>query len=834
MKKLLCFIFAVSVFSSCQNEENSMRLLEDGWMFSYRDEWHQASVPGSIFKDLQENGFISEPFTGDNARDLQWIGQKDWSYRYSFPLDKKLQQYSHHVLLFEGLDTYARVDLNGENLLTANNMFRNYYLDVSHLLKEENELRVLFLSPENETEKRYQQLPYDLPGGQRAVARKAAFHFGWDWAPKLLSSGFNGSTVLLSFNEFFIDQVAVLTDTILDNHANMKVLLKVYSAKDQMVELDLNIRNNNKDSSKKLRLKKGMNALQWEVRIDEPKLWWTHDQGDPYLYHYDIELSGEHSTDSYQGRFGIRTIRLIQEKDGDGASFAFHLNGKPVFMKGANYVPYDMLNRLDDQKLIKILSQAQEAHMNMLRVWGGGIYETETFYNICDSLGIMVWQDFMFANTLFPAGELFLENVREEATQQVQRLRAHPSIALWCGNNEIDEAWHNWGWPRSYSTADSALLWEHYQTIFHDLLPGIVERHHAGVDYVSSSPMFGRGDERSDYMGDSHYWGVWHDAEPFSSYEEHTGRFMSEYGFQAYANIDTWEHYIRDENLDFASPEIQFHQKHKRGEELIKGHMLKYYGVVPSSPEEYVYLSQLLQAKAMRTGIEAHRRSAPYCMGSLFWQLNDTWPAVSWSAIDFAGYPKAMYYTAKAGFAPHALSIQAHGDSLYVHFMSDKTYREKRTLCLSLSDFSGERRYADTVEIAAEKQRIALSLEEINIPGNERNSLGVSCKWYKCDSLLAAKSFCFVDPLHLNLEKDYELIHKVEKLKKGFIIQLKANSWVKDLCLKANLKGRFSDNYFDILPGEMKEVLFIPEGTSDGEQVEFSWIALNDIVGVKE
>ena len=346
--------------------------------------------------------------------------------------------------------------------------------------------------------------------------------------------------------------------------------------------------------------------------------------------------------------------------------------------------------------------------------------------------------------------------------------------------------------------------------------------------------MFGRGDVRSDYMGDSHYWGVWHDAEPFSSYREHTGRFMSEYGFQAYANIETWDSYTRDDKLDLASPEIQFHQKHHRGEELIKSHMLKYYGVVPSSPEEYVYLSQLLQAKAMRTGIEAHRRSAPYCMGSLFWQLNDTWPAVSWSAIDFSGNPKAMYYTAKAGFASHALSIQAHGDSLYIHFMSDNVTQEERTLDFLLSDFSGERKYADRIKLAAENRRISISLEELNIPGNERNNLAVSCKWFKGDSLMAEKSFYFVDPLHLNLEKDYELIHKVEKMEEGFIFQLKTDFLVKDVCLKANLKGRFSDNYFDILPGEMKKVLFIPEGTPGGEQVELNWITLNDIVGVKE
>jgi beta-mannosidase len=339
-------------------------------------------------------------------------------------------------------------------------------------------------------------------------------------------------------------------------------------------------------------------------------------------------------------------IQLVQEKDSIGQSFYFTVNGKPTFMKGANWVPADVfLPRITHEKYRNLLVAAKEAGFNLLRVWGGGIYEDDYFYHLCDSLHIYVWQEFMFAGAMYPADNAFLENVKQEAIDNIKRLRKHPCIIVWCGNNEIDEAWHHWGWQKGVSSKDSTQLWNDYKKLFQELLPDLVAKYD-GRPYISSSPKYGYGDKKSLSYGDSHYWGVWVMGEPIETYKTKVPRFMSEYGMQAMPNWETIEQFSLPADWDTTSSTMRVHQKHIRGYQNLALY-LNQNNMHPTTFKDFVDATQELQSKALETAITAHINAQPRCMGTMFWQLNDCWPVASWSVIDYYGRKKKAYYTVK-------------------------------------------------------------------------------------------------------------------------------------------------------------------------------------------
>ena len=359
-------------------------------------------------------------------------------------------------------------------------------------------------------------------------------------------------------------------------------------------------------------------------------------------------------------------------------------------MKGANYIPQDNLqNRVSKEKYIDLLTQVTKANMNMIRVWGGGIYEEDIFYNTCDSLGILVWQDFMFACAMYPSDSLFLENIREEAIDNVKRLRNHSSIILWCGNNEIAEAWKNWGWQNSFNEYEITKIEQGYKDIFSNILPEVVNQY-TDLPYWESSPKLGRGDNNHHLEGDVHYWGVWHDSQPFSTFEKNVPRFMSEFGFQSFPELSTIKKFSAKKDWKLNSDVMTSHQKHPRGNTLIQEYMNREYNQ-PLDFEKFIYASQILQGEGMRIGLEAHRRSQPYCMGTLYWQLNDCWPVASWSSIDYYGNWKALHYVAKDVFSPIAISITKNKDNNYsLWIMSDKQQSITDTLIINSYNIDGE------------------------------------------------------------------------------------------------------------------------------------------------
>jgi beta-mannosidase len=586
--------------------------LHDNWSFKQVDstQWHKASVPGDVHSDLLNNQLITNPFIGTNEQDLQWISETHWEYKTQFSLDKNILNKTHIDLNFEGLDTYAKVYLNDSLILHTNNAFLDWKKDVKSFLKSENTLRVVFTKPSEIEVQKKAKLGYQLPEGNRIFTRKAQFQYGWDWGPKLNTMGIWRPVTLTAWDALKIDDAYIKILKLTDSIANLHIELNKRSSVklDEKIMYYIYINDSLIEASEPTFTNyQQINRLQ----IKNPKLWWPHNLGEPYLYDIKVVVKdGNTILDSISKKVGLRTIELVNETDSIGASFYFKVNDVPVYAKGANYIPqHSLQNQVSDQHYEQLLNDVVDANMNMLRVWGGGIYENDIFYDLCDQKGILVWQDFMFACAMYPGDEAFLENVSKEAEYNLKRLRNHPSIALWCGNNENSEGWHRWGWQANRTDEEKAIIWKDYLKVFDSILPRKVATL-TDTDYWESSPKYGRGNPNYEFEGDAHDWWIWHDAYPFEHLEEHVPRFMSEFGMQAFPSYETLKYINQSDSIEINSEGVKNHQKHHRGFQLIEDYMKRDFPV-PSTPEDYVYMSQLVQAYGITMRIEAHRRAKP-------------------------------------------------------------------------------------------------------------------------------------------------------------------------------------------------------------------------------
>ena len=537
--------------------------------------------------------------------------------------------------------------------------------------------------------------------------------------------------------------------------------------------------------------------------IKNPKRWWPHNLGEPYLYNIKVVVKdGNKILDSISVKKGLRTIKLVNEKDSIGESFYFKVNDVPVYAKGANYIPQNsMQNKVTDAHYEKLLSDVVDANMNMLRVWGGGIYENDIFYDLCDEKGILVWQDFMFACAMYPGDKAFLKNVKIEAEQQVKRLRNYASLVLWCGNNESSEGWHRWGWQANRSEAEKGDIWSNYLKVFDSILPRTVKQF-SNTDYWETSPKYGRGNPKYKTEGDAHDWWIWHDAYPFEHLEENVPRFMSEFGFQSFPSYEAIKYINQNDSINISSEGFKNHQKHIRGFQLIDEYMQRDFPV-PTNAEDYVYVSQLLQAYGITKGIEAQRRAKPYNMGTLYWQLNDCWPAVSWSSIDFFGNWKALHYKVKRSFEDVLISFKKEESILKTYILNDDLETYSDNLKLSIIDFSGNNIWQDVkpIEVHLNSSEI---IHEIDLKRLQLN---------KQQSVLVAKFknktsyFYFVKPKDLKLATQ-SIQQNITKTENGFTIELSCKILQKDVFLYCDEKGHFTDNYFDLLPNETKTIQF--------------------------
>lgn len=820
MPKSLIFltlsILTLVLFSTCIKSQDMNKIdLGGTWKFQKAGstQWSDGTVPGCVHLDLMKNGTISDPFFRDNEQYIQWIGKTGWEYKKTIMVSDTFFNYRHIELVCKGLDTYANVYLNDSLIITADNMFLDWYANIRKYLRiGANTFRIQFPAIAGENKSRYDKLPYRLPGDEKVVCRKAAYQFGWDWGPTLITSGIWKPIYIRYWNYVNVRSVQYIQKNLTDSLASLSTVFVVTS---DLADTGIfSISEHNKILvTEKVALTKGVNVVRLNFAIQNPKRWWTKGLGEPFLYSFEHKMVfGNRIVGQATTRFGLRTIRLVQQRDSLGSSFYFKLNDVPVFMKGANYIPQDNFpSRVKDSTYRELIRDVADANMNMLRVWGGGIYEKDIFYDLCDENGILVWQDFMFANAMYPGSKEFLKNIQGEAVQNIVRLRNHPSLALWCGNNEIEEAWKNWGWQKQYqmSNEDSTTIWQNYLTIFGSVISGAVSRFDTLRPYITSSPRFGWGRKESRTEGDMHYWGVWWGKAPFESYNKNVGRFMSEYGFQGFPALTTINKVTLPGDRNLQSPVLKSHQKHPEGFEIIDEYMKRDYKI-PDNFESYAYVSQLLQAEGMKTAIEAHRRAKPYCMGTLFWQLNDCWPVISWSCHDYYGSKKASYYWLKNEYATVLVSSNIEKANFRVSIISDSLNSISAQLNMRLIDFSGKAILTKNIPVMIQpnSSRIFFSNTLTNIIGdNNSGSLVMIMEVKSGEKILSRNLEYFVSPKELSLDPPV-ISKEIQETENGYSIRLTSDKLAKNIFISSTLRGEFSDNYFDLLPGETRVIEF--------------------------
>ena len=627
---IFLYITIALILLGCKKNETSNLLqkeISQGWMFTEVNGNYtgKAEVPGTIHTDLLANNLIEDPFYRTNEKQLQWIDKKDWIYETTFTVTNEELNKDNLVMEFKGLDTYADVYINDELLLEADNMFRTWQVSIKKTVHiGENSLKIYLHSPIKKGLTLLEK-NYPLPAsndqsengglGDKKVSiftRKAGYHYGWDWGPRLVTSGIWRPVVLKAWDKAIIKDVYMQQQLITKEVAKLNASLDLSTNTDFKGRLVLsNERTGETYISKRIDVKSGNYIIDLPFSINNPELWWSNGLGEQNMYDFSIVLidDSKQLISEKKLRTGLRSIKLVREKDAQGETFYFELNGVPVFMKGANYIPNDsFLTRVSEDDYKKVVMDAVNANMNMLRVWGGGIYEDDFFYELCDDNGILVWQDFMFACAMYPGDTEFLENVKQEAIDNVVRLRNHPSIALWCGNNEINTAWRyyskgGWGWKERYSPERQEEIQKAYLDIFHKVLPDVITEYTYAGDYWPSSPQAGyEADLHAGYdstSGDSHYWGVWHGQHPFEDFEKYKSRFMSEYGFQSFPDFNSVKTYTIPEDYSIESEVMAAHQRSGIGNLRIKEYMEQEYHV-PEDFSDFLYLSQVLQAKGIK------------------------------------------------------------------------------------------------------------------------------------------------------------------------------------------------------------------------------------------
>ena len=800
VKKIFVFLLCLNCFFIF-GQTSYRNLSTENWTFNKKNETkkHKATIPGTVHTDLFQNQLIPEPFFGANEKQLQWIENENWEYETYFSLTKSELKNQNIDLEFEGLDTYATVYLNGKAVLEADNMFRKWTISAkSHLKIGTNHLKVVFHSAVQKGKEQASKLSYTLPEKERVFVRKAQYQFGWDWGPRFVTAGIWKKVQLKFWNSAKIESVKYNQKVLNETVADLDFIFTIFAEKSGKYQIKLG------QKQFPFVLKKGQNVVKVPLSIPNPILWWSNGLGVPHQYAFRFSLEqNQQIIDVKQLKIGLRTIELIQEKDQIGSSFYFKLNGKPVFMKGANVVPSDsFLPRVSDSTYFSLVENAKKANMNMLRVWGGGVYFDDAFYEACDANGILVWQDFMFACSMYPGDEKFVENVKQEVIDNVNRLQNHPSIAIWCGNNENDEGWHNWGWQKqfNYSKADSTQIWNDYKKVFHEIIPQTLDSllpKEKNI-YWSSSPSKGWGRKESLTQGDVHYWGVWWGKEPFEIYEKKVGRFVSEYGFQGMPNLETLQKVMNKQDLNFTSEAFKNHQKHPTGYETINEYMERDY-VVPKDFEDYAYVSQLLQARGMKIAIEAHRRAKLYCMGTLYWQLNDCWPVTSWSSLDYFGNWKAFHYQVKQSFENVLLSVEEESNKYEVFLVNDSFEKQSGKLELEFLSFDGKSFWKTSKEITFEENSSTIIYE---IPKTEFEKFDLKNSVLHIRFNQVESNYFFGKPKDLKLSKPNIQIRNIDE----FTIEISSDVLAKNVFLSSENDTFFEDNYFDLLPNEKRVI----------------------------
>lgn len=837
-KDIICSLAAcfMSLTASAYQKPQVCTLHSD-WTFCQVGDtlWSDAKVPGTIHQDLLNHNRIPNPFYGMNEEAVQWVENEDWMYRTSFVVTEEQLNRDAAVLELDGLDTYADVFLNGALILRSDNMFVGHKVPVKSVLRKgENRLLIRFRSAVKEALPQWETNGFDYPADNdhsskrvSIYTRKAPYSYGWDWGIRLATCGIWRPVRLVFSDVARIEDYYVRQASVSASKADVDNRLEITNVTSQPVSALLKVAyhysaNDTKEVQKQIELRPGENTVSLPVMIDNPHLWMPNGWGEPSLYKFTASVSVDGvEVASQERQVGLRSIRVVMEDDEHGKSFYFEVNGYPMFAKGANFIPDDaLLPNVTTERYKRIFEDVKAANMNMLRVWGGGIYEDDKFYDEADRNGILIWQDFLFACTTYPHDPLFLKRVEAEAEYNIKRLRGHASLAMWCGNNEIYEGVRYWGWNNKYTAEAFAEMNRGYDVLFRQLLPDMVKRFDSDRFYMHGSPYEANwGRPESWKIADSHNWGTWYGRKPFESFDSEIPRFMSEYGFQAFPEMKTIRTFAEEKDFELESPVMNAHQKATIGNALIKQTMGLYYKV-PAKFEDLVYVGLVLQGQGMRHGIEAHRRNRPYCMGSLFWQLNDSWPVVSWSSIDYYGNWKAMQYQSQRAFAPVLINAIKEGDDLCVYLISDELQdRGDVRLTVELMDFDGKShgKWTHSGKLSANTSMLFLKkrVDEFLSKQDAATSFLRFTLKAKNGAALADEVFYFAYPKDQKLP-EARIETSVKRRGEAIEMTLKADKLARDIFIEVPVQGvRFSDNFFDLLPGQRKKITITsPEGYS--------------------
>jgi len=838
--------------SATATPAHQRRLLDGPWSFHRvtprkdpPEPWLPAKVPGCVHTDLFANGKIGDPFYRLNEKDQQWIDRESWEYRTILRADAALLAQAHVELVFAGLDTFAEVFVNGQSVLFADNMFRSWRADVKAQLRAgDNVIVVRFRSPIEQVQGAYRALGYRLPAAndqsQEMVsmwARKAPYHYGWDWGPRFVTSGIWRPVALETWAEARIDDVQIFQNRLDAAAADLTAKVRLVATTAGRAHIAVRIAGEGGAALAQADIEVPAGVHDWTlpVRIAKPELWWPNGLGPQRLYELETTLAtaAGAALDTRPTRIGLRTLEVVHQRDADGKSFYVKVNGAPVFMKGANWIPADSFNaRVTPDRYRSLLGSAASTHMNMLRVWGGGIYEDDQFYALCDELGLLVWQDFMFACSMYPGDDAFVANVEKEAVENVRRLRNHPSLALWAGNNENEAAWKGWGWPAKFNLTRKAQdrISADYKRMFHQILPGIIATEDPGRFYTRSSPSANEDNVAANRKGwgDMHYWGVWHAEAPYPSYADNISRFMSEYGFQSFPELASVARYTaKESDWDIGSPVMLSHQRHPRGNALIRTYMDRDFRR-PKDFASFLYVGQVLQATVIKFAAEAHRRAMGRNWGSLYWQLDDCWPVASWSSIDYYGRWKALQYAAGQFFAPVLVSPVEEKGVVNVWGVSDRRTGTPARLSVRLIDFQGHElwRKDQDVRLLPNASAVLLSMPRAQALGGAdptRVVLVTELTEAGQKEPLSRNLLSFVKTKELELPVPELRLEvggddHVSALGPVLVVTVTAPVFARNVFLTAGgpaaanaIDGRFEDNFFDLLPGETRTVLFHPD-----------------------
>ncbi len=780
-------------------------------------------IPGTVLSGLLAAGKIKDPFYRTNEDATRALFWKDYVFTRTFDVDEELLAQQHIVLVCEGLDTLAEISINGTFLAKTDNMHRTWKFQAKKLLHPgKNEIQIVFRSVLRfiedypyEAHKKINYIPCGSMKGNQLL-RKAHSMFGWDWGPQTIDAGIFRDIYLQGYSHARIEDIRIHQQHAKNVSVQTSITLSE-SVPGQKLCVELSEDGADKPLQTKLCKTNADGVAAVDFVIENPKLWWPNDYGDQPLYIVRTTLLDEDGTslESITRRIGLRTLTISQEKDEWGNEFAFCVNGVKIFTRGGNYIPDDCLyTRITEKKLDYILESCRRAHFNCVRVWGGGYYPSDAFYDLCDEKGLIVWQDLMYACNVYDVTDAFAENCRQETYDNVRRLRHHASLGLWCGNNEIESAWDHWGDFQK----ETPYLRADYIRLFEEVLPKAVQEADGETFYWHSSPSSGGCFDNPDdaNRGDTHYWDVWHGQKPFTDYRKYFFRFCSEFGFQSFPCAKTVNSFTLEDDRNIFSRVMESHQKN----DAANGKMLYYLSEnlrYPKDLTHLLYASQVLQGMAIKYGVDHWRRNRGRCMGTLYWQINDDWPAPSWSSIDYFGRWKALHYMAQKFYAPHAVSMTLEDHRCHVYFSNESFETTEYSLTLSIRDLSGN--VLETYETKGNSpafSAIETAVVDICSWEDQKDDVFLEAVIHTKDQKVLKDVETLVPYKYLNL-KNPVISTEAEETNDAFILHISSDCFAPFVALDFDDEDViFSDNFFHLTDKTVQDIIVKKEDILQG------------------